>query len=387
MKRIGIITSLCLLLVSGCLPGAPETEPIVEKGKEDEKLTISRDIDTSERYYRSVLPYHPSDSRGFILAGVDNRLDIDEFETGLIRLSQKVFDPDDYFIRDGQVLKEEEIQAWIDRRSKKNPKGLNPELGVSESASVKEKIEANKKNPRYLSFVLEQNYMVEKGDKIELGGISIGVSLNSIYYYSVMDDEGKIHSGEVDLRKNEGKIIEEGKRMAQQIVNELRSKKEAENVPIMVALFLEEPRESLIPGRFVATATVDEGKTEIKSWDTLDERYYLFPSEAVKKDHRSDSDQFQNLKSKIESFFPNYTAVIGKGFYVDGKLRKMTIDIRIQFHGKAEVIALTQYVTDLVDGRLFSEDAPLEVNIASMEKQEAVIVKKPDEKEPFVHIY
>lgn len=387
MKRIGIVTSLCLLFISGCLPGAPETEPIVEEGKEGEKLTISRDIDTSERYYRSVLPYHPSDSRGFILAGVDNRLDIDEFETGLIRLSQKVFDPDDYFIRDGQILKEEEVQAWIDRRSKKNPKGLNPELGVSESAGVKEKIEANKKNPRYLSFVLEQNYMVEKGDKIELGGISIGVSLNSIYYFSVMDDEGKIHSGEVDLRENEGKIIDEGKRMAQQIVNELRSKKEAENVPIMVALFIEEPRDSLIPGRFVATATVDKGKTEIRSWDDLNERYYLFPSEEVKKDHRSDSEQFQNFKGNIESFFPNYTAVIGKGFYVDGKLRKMTIDIRIQFHGKAEVIALTQYVTDLVDTQFFSDDVPLEVNIASMEKQEAVIVSTPDEKEPFVHIY
>lgn len=388
LKRIGLWCSAALLLLSGCLPGAPETEPqVIEGGDSDsEEVMISREIDTTERFYRSVLPYHASDSRGFILAGVDNRLDIDEFETGLIRLSQTVFDPDEYFIRDGQVLSEEDVQAWINRRSKDNEKGLNPELGVSESASVEEKLKANEKNPRYLSFVLEQNYMVEKGDRIELGGISIGVSLNSVYYYSVMDNEGKIHSGEVDLRSNERKIIEEGKRMAQQIVSDLRAKEEAQDVPILIALFLEEPRDSLIPGRFISMATVGKGKSEIGAWEDLDERYYLFPSAEVMKDHRSDAEQFNNFKAEIESFFPNFTGVIGKGFYKDGELRRMTVDIPMQFYGKSEVIAFVQHVTDLVSSFL-ADDIPLEVNITSMDKQEAVIIKSPDRKEPFVHIY
>lgn len=388
MKRIIIACSIFLLLLSGCLPGAPETEPqVVEEGSRDEKVIISRDIDTTDRYYRSVLPFYASDSRGFILDGVDNRLDVDEFETGLIRLSQSEFDPDDYFIRDGQILQKKDVQSWIDRRSKDNKKGLNPELGVSESASVKEKLEANKKNPRYLSFVLEQNYMVEKGDSIELGGITIGVSLNSIYYYSVKDDEGKIHSGEVDLRSNEGKILEEGKKIAQQIVTDLREKKEAQDVPIIVALYLEETRESLIPGRFISVASVGKGKSNIGSWENLDERHYLFPSDEVTKDHRSDAEKFNNFKTKVESFFPNFTGVIGKGFYKNGELRKMTVEIPMQFHGKSELIAFAQHVTDIVASQFLADDIPLEVNITSMDKQEAVIVKSPDRKEPFVHIY
>lgn len=388
MKRIVAACSIVLLLLSGCLPGAPETEPqIVEEGKEDEEVIISRDIDTTDRYYRSVLPFYASDSRGFILDGVDNRLDIDEFEMGLIRLSQTVFDPDDYFIRDGQILQKNDIQEWINRRSKDSPKGLNQALGVSDSASVKEKLEANKNNPRYLSFVLEQNYMVEKGDNIELGGITIGISLNSIYYYSVKDNEGNIHSGEVDLRENEKKIVEEGKEMAQQVVNDLREKQDAQDVPILVALYIEESRESLVPGRFVSVASVGSGKSAIGSWDDLDERHYLFPSAEVTKDHRSDAEQFNNFKAKVESFFPNFTGVIGKGFYKNGELQKMVVEIPVQFHGKSELIAFTQYVTDIVASQFLGDDIPLEVNITSMDKQEAVIVKTPEREDPFVHIY
>ncbi len=392
MKRILLSLIMVLLLLAGCLPGAPDVDnqhEVVEEGKdEDEKVVISRDIRTTDRYYRSVLPYAASDTRGFILSGVANRLDIDEFETGLIRLSQDVFDPEDYYLRDGEILKEKDIQAWITRRSKNNEKGLNPALGVNESASVKEKMEANKKNPNYLSFVLEQNYMIEKGkDNIELGGISIGVSLNSIFYFSIMDDNDKIHSGEVDLTKQKKKVIEEGKKMAQQIINEIRTQKDGQDVPIMVALYTEEARESLIPGHFVSVASVGKGKTSIGSWEDLDEQHYLFPSPEVTKDHRSDAEKFNNFKSKIEDFFPNFTGVIGKGFYKDGELQKMSVEIPMQFHGKSELIAFAQYVTDLVASQLFSDETPFEVNITSMDKQEAVIVKTPGQKEPFVHIY
>lgn len=388
MKRILVACSLFLLFLSGCLPGAPEPEQeVIDDGKQDEEVTISRDIETTDRYYRSVLPFHASDARGFILDGVDNRLDIDEFETGLIRLSQSEFDPDDFFIRDGQTLQKQDIQGWINRKTKDNENGLNPALGVSESASVKEKLAANEKNPRYLSFVLEQNYMVEKGDNVELGGITIGVSLNSIYYYSVTDDDGKIHSGEVDLRSNESKIIEEGKRMAGQIITDLRTKEEAQDVPIMVALYIEETRDSLIPGRFISKTSVGKGKNKIGSWEDLDERYYLFPSAEVTKDHRSDAEQFNNFKGKVESFFPNFTGVIGKGFYKDGELRKMTVEIPIQFHGKSELIAFAQHITDLVASQFLADDVPLEVNITSMDREEAVIVKSPGQEEPFVHIY
>ncbi|PWA10334.1 hypothetical protein DCC39_11500 [Pueribacillus theae] len=387
MKRI-LLALICLLvLLSGCLPGAPDTGPEkIAKDGEDEKVVISEDINTTERYYRSVIPYSPGSSRGFILNGVDNRLDIDEFETGLMRISQEVFDPDKYVLQEGHILSKEDIQSWIDRRSD-NKKGLNPKLGVGKSASVKEKLEANKKNPKYLSFVLEQDYFVQKkDDNVELAGISIGISLNSIYYFTVTDKEGKIHSGTVDLRKDQGKVIAEGKKMAQQIVNDIREKKDAKNVPIMVAIYQEEAQESLIPGRFVAYTSVGGGKTNIGNWEDVKERYYLLPSSEAMKDHRGDAEKFDNFKSKVEGFFPNFTGVVGRAFYKEGELQRMTIEIPMQFYGKSEIIAFTQYVTGLVTSNLF-EDIPIEVYISSMGRQEAIIVKDPHEKEPFVHIY
>jgi len=388
MKRLAIIM-ITLLLVAGCLPGAPdnaEQEEVVEN-ETSEEVVISRDINTSERYYRSILPYTPGASRGLILSGMDNRLDIDEFETGLMRLAQDSFDPDKYFFREGQILEESEIQAWIDRRSEDNPAGLNQELGVSESASVEEKLAAHKKNPKYLSYVLEQNYLVKKADdKVELGGIAVGLSLNSIYSFTVEDEQGRLHSGEVDLRSQSGTLIEVGKRMAEQIVNFVRKKDEAKNVPIMIAIYQEQTRDSLIPGRFLAMTTVGSGKTDISSWQNLNERHYLFPSEDVLEDHREDAEKFNNFKLRIEDFFPNFTGVIGKGFYKDGELQRLSIDISMQFYGKAEVIAFTQFVTDLIDEEFFP-DLPIEVTISSVEKQESVIVKDPDMEEPYVQIY
>lgn len=391
MKRYWLLALCMSLLLTSCLPGAPEgqqEEVIEQTDEQDEKVVISRDIDTSERYFRSVLPFTMSASRGLILSGVDNRLDIDEFETGLMRLAQDEFDPDNYFLRDGQVLSESEIQAWIDRRSENNEIGLNPELGVSQSASVKEKMEAHEQSPKYLSYVLEQNYLIKKNDEsVDLGGIAIGVSLHSIYNFIVEDAEGKYHEGAVDLRSNPAKILEEGKQMAQHIVQYLREKEEAKDVPIFVAIYQEETRDSLVPGRFLATATVGSGKADISSWQEVDERHYLFPSSQVLTDHRGDAEQFNNFKLKIEEFFPNFTGVIGRGFYKNGELQKMTIEIPMQFYGKSEVIAFTQYVTDLIAGNFFAENVPLDVYITSIDRQEALIISDPDRQEPYVHIY
>lgn len=389
-RTMTVIVIGWIVILAGCLPGAPddgEREEVVEQEESDEQVLISRDINTSERYYRSILPYTPGASRGFILNGVANRLDIDQFDTGLMRLAQETFDPDQYFYREGQLLDESQIQSWIDRADE-SEEGLNQALGVDASASVKEKLEAHKEHPKVLSYILEQNYMVKKkDDTLTLGGIVIGLSLNSIYYYTVQDEQGRFHSGEVDLRDDLSGLTQSGKEMAQHVIRHIRGMEEGSDVPITVAIYLEEAEESLIPGRFIAMTSVAADESEISSWQELDERHYLFPSSEVVNDHRSDAEQFENFKAKIEDFFPNFTGVIGRGFYKNGELQHMVIDISMQFYGKAEIIAFTQYVTDLVDSQSFSNDVPLEVTISSLNQQESLIVKTVDMEEPYVHIY
>ena len=68
------------------------------------------------------------------------------------------------------------------------------------------------------------------------------------------------------------------------------------------------------------------------------------------------------------------------------QLRKLTIDITIQFYGKAETIGFTQYVTGLVMQH-FPDYINVDVSISSVGGIEALIVRKAGESTPFVHIF
>ena len=69
-----------------------------------------------------------------------------------------------------------------------------------------------------------------------------------------------------------------------------------------------------------------------------------------------------------------------------GISKALSIDIPIQFYGKTEAIGFTQFVTGKVMEH-FPDYIAVEVNVSSVNGPEALIVKKAEQKEPFVHIY
>ena len=214
-----------------------------------------------------------------------------------------------------------------------------------------------------------------------MGGVAIGLAMNSVHYYT------KEKYGAVYEKNISRAVLErEGKKMAQEVVNRLRGIKELRDVPITVGLFEQQSRSSVVPGNFFAFGEVSQGSNNIGSWKDVKEEYILFPSEKAQKDHRDDLTFFQNFKQDVETYFPNFNGVIGKGFYLDGQLQELNINIPIQFYGKAEAIGFTQYVTGLVMEH-FPSYVSVQVNISSVMGPEALIVKKPDQDEPFVHIY
>lgn len=77
--------------------------------------------------------------------------------------------------------------------------------------------------------------------------------------------------------------------------------------------------------------------------------------------------------------------MVGKGFYKNGNLQKMKVEIPMQFYGKTEVVAFTQYLTgEVMD---YYKSTNIEINITSSDQQEALITKNAEDKEPTVHIY
>jgi protein involved in sex pheromone biosynthesis len=385
VRKISLLALSMVFLLSACAPNfQKQNETVQTKEKTTGKAIIPK-YNISNNYYRTILPFQPGEARGLVVNNINTRYDLNEFEMGLMRIAQNKFDTDKYYFQEGQQLKGTMIKQWLNRQYtaaqlKENKLkadqnlGLNP-VNTSPAGSAPS-------SPIYLAHILEHDYLTKdaKGN-VSLGGITIGLALNSIYYYKLNTDgdtlEKKIPFAEME---------KQGQQMAAEVVKRIRLMKNLSNIPITIALFEQQSKTSVVPGNFFTYSTVDQGSTDLNSWEKVDEKYYLFPSTDAQNDHRDDTIAFLNFKQDVEQYFPNYNGVIGKAFYIGDQLQDLSITIPIQFYGKTEGIGFTQYVTGLVMEH-FPKYLSVSVSVTSVDGPEALIVKKADATEPFVYIY
>jgi protein involved in sex pheromone biosynthesis len=389
VRKLSVIALSLVLLLTACAPNFQKQEEVVQEtdNSKKEKAIIPK-YKISENYYRTIMPFEPSKARGLVVNNLNTRYDISEFETGLMRLAQNTFDPEKYVFKEGQYLDRKTVQLWLNR--KYTPEQLKEEklsedenIGLNPLDDGKGDIkERNNRNPIYLAHILEHNYLVQgEKDTYHLGGVVIGLALNSVHYYQT-EQFGATFEKNIP----HAELEREGKKIAEEVVKRLRKMDELKDVPIMIGLFEQESRSSVVPGNFFAYTTVQKGSAEISGWEKVNEDYMLFPSPEAEEKHRDDWTMFQNFKQDVEKYFPNFNGVIGKAFYVEGQLQELNIDIPIQFYGKAEAVGFSQYVTGLVMEH-FPDYISVSVNITSVNGPEALIVRKAEQDEPFVHIY
>ena len=377
MKSFRLIpATVAAAMLVGCVPSTKEDTELEQDTQEEKAETTIIPINQiDETYYRTLIPYKESASRGLIVSNIYTKYDIKEAETGLMRLSQNEFDTENYFFQEGQYLAESTVKDWLARSSQEED-GLNPPTNDSMTAE-----ERATKAPIYLAHIVEQNYLTKTDDnKVKLGGISIGLAMNSIYYYQ-KEQYGEYYEEPID----EAELVKQGKKMAAEIVARLRSRDELRDVPIVVGLFKQQARNKIIPGTYFSYGVAKAGQTDIGDWQGIDEEYVLFPTDESQDVYREVSKNFKNFKQDIDKYFSNYTSVIGKGFYKDKKIQKLMIEIPIQFFGKTEVIGFTQYLTGVLIKQF--NNVHVEVSITSINGPEALIVKEVDDIDPDVHIY
>ena len=370
MKRIWWIPA-SILLLTACVPTETnETEVI---GTEEVETAIIPSMQLDEQFYRTLLPYKQSATRGKIVNRMNSRYDIEEAEKGLLRLSQNQFSPEDYYFQEGQNITDEEVTSWLRRYdAEENPTGLNAEAGGETG---------NNAPPEILAHIIEQNYLVKTNeDTIRLGGVSVGLALNSVYYSE--NAEG-VSSEELISQEQ---LESEGKRMADEIVNRLRQKEGMADIPITVGLFKQKSRSTITAGTYFTYGSAPGGNNAVANWNSINEEYVIFPSSNPEEKYREVDTAFKNFKQDVEEYFSNFTSVIGTGFYQDDAIRKLQIEIPIQFYGSSEVIGFTQYLTGLVM-KHFPENIQVEVDLNSVNGAEALILRKSNETEPTVHIY
>ncbi len=381
-----------MLILSGCIPALERGEEdviVVEQTDEEEEqqYVITPTIESHEQFYRNLLSdgtYNRSDARGNVAAAMNNRIDINQFELGLLEIATGQYSNEEYYFQEGQFLTGNTINHWLRRYDPDEDDqvdGLNPALG--DEGDMEDRMG---NHPLILSHIMEHNYFYgSEEDGVNLGGVVLGISLRSIYYFRTEDDDGGYHFHERALEDTDYDAEAYGKEAAQKMIERLRSMEGLENVPITIALYQEERRGSIVPGSFISMTQVGEGETTIDGWEAIDEQFFFFPSRAANDAIPNQANAFSQFKTDVEEFFDQSIGVVGKGRYKNETLEEMTIELNLQSPGKSEVIALTQFVS----GRLantFSEQVPIYVHMESVNGQESLIVQYP-EQEPYVHVY
>ncbi len=394
-RVVSLLLIIFPLMLTGCFNILEKKEEIVvfDEPEADKQVIISPNLNTPENYYRTVLhegDYRHSEARGLVPHAIYNRIDINQLEIGLMELASTRFPQSKFYFQEGQYLEGSLINRWLrryDPELQSNREGLNPSLpkvkqnldGMGQSERVQSERDRHESQPAYLSHIMEHNYLKEVDGKLELGGLVLGISLNSVYYYQT-EDYGAVY----ELPLEDDKIMEEGKRIANEVLNRVRERQNLANVPIMIALYKEEVRQSIVPGTFMAMTVVEPGK-QINHWESINEEYYFYPSKQATDFQREDANRFMNFKQDIDGFFDNYIGVVGKGHYKNNQLQELTIEINLQTNGKAEIIAMTQYITDRLK-KHFPANVAVQIYLSSLEGTESIIVRHANE-QPFVHIY
>ncbi|MBB6450797.1 protein involved in sex pheromone biosynthesis [Geomicrobium halophilum] len=402
MKQKVTIASIMgmLFMLAGCMqflePDTADEAVDGEVGHEETAVDVGSSIPSLSEHYRHVFPegqYEYGEARGYSSGAVHNRLDLDRLEVGLTEISSETFNPEDYFFQEGQFISREELHEWLaryeepeeedDEEEQQPPLGLNPPLGEGDSFEAQER-----SNPRVLSHINEQNYYTEndEGD-LYLSGVSIGLSLNSVYYFREQNEDGTYEAWREEAIPEE-EALEAGQEIADEVVSRLRAEEREEgmlnDVPIVVALFREAPRNSTTTGEFIATATA-EAENELGSWEMLDEEYYFFPSDHASDRVPGDADRFDQFNSELNSYFSDHIGVTAQGYYQNSELQSLTIEVPIRFQSKMETIAITQQVTSEMEEH-FQTDIDISVSVTSNDQPEALITRDAGEKAS-VHIY
>ncbi|WP_064093593.1 CamS family sex pheromone protein [Rossellomorea aquimaris] len=374
MKKWMIASLSLVILISGCNNTKPQ-EVIDEETLEKQNSAAS---EAREYLNYNVNKEKKSVNRGLITMTINNRADMDEIETGLMSLSTEHFSPEKYVYEEGQYL--EDLDLWLRRESESNELGLNPAIEVSENMDWKKRMEIEKKNPMYLAYVHEQNFVDSKG---KIQGISLGLAMNSIDYIRVKDANSLMHFDEVKI---DDKTLEEyGKKAAKIIVSRVRGNKELKNVPILISIFKLQPLNSVIPGNYFTSSFLDENDKGIKKWQDVSENYFYFPSNAGEEKDRDLHNRIRDLEDYVSKYFSHQDIeFVGKGLYKKDNLNKLVIDVHTGMVKESELIGFSQAIgPEIVD---YFPHTPVYLYVKTPKGIKATIVKEVDQ-EPFVQIH
>lgn len=313
--------------------------------------------------------YLISPTNGITASNNDNNVDNRSLEVGLLNISHDLFSTDKYVFQEGQVLTPRQVNIWLSRYSKHNKQGLNYK-------------KSKKYSPIILNQIFEQDFLVKSGSSYKLGGISLGLALNSVDYYTKVKDGPEYH---VNIKKNQQ--LAYGKKVAYTLIKRLRKISALKHIPILIGLFQKTGRDSLIGGNYLAYSIVDTNSSKINEWKSVDYSSQVLPTIGdTKPINSTDAASFSDFKAATQGYFPNISGVIAKVHYQNKHLKQMNISITTQFYGYAQIESFSR-LTLSVAKKYLPNNVPIEIRIESVNNLQATITKNDADDSYYVHVF
>lgn len=318
--------------------------------------------------------YRTSPISGLSATDNDNDVDTRAYEQGLIDLSKRAFSTNRYVFQEGQQISTGTANDWLARKSKKNPEGLNPVDNHKKDASTRA--------PIRLEQIQEQDYLSGSRSNYHIAGMSIGLAMNSVDYFTKKEGGPQYHS---DISRAEQESY--GKKAANEIVARLRKDKKLKNIPILVGLFSKTSADSLSSGNYFAYGIANANSSKISSWKKLDMRTQTLPTIGdVKPISSNDASDFSNFKAAVQDYFPDISGVTASVKYTNGKLTEEDITITTQFYGYAQIESFTK-LTLSAARKYLPSNAAIEIKISSVNSVQALIAKNSAGDNYYVHVF
>lgn len=353
MKKLIILW--IILLLSAC-----------SSNQETGENTIIQANDENE--YSIILPFVASDIRQYHGTYL-GRADFLEIGSRLEDKSKEYFSVDDYYLSEGHVISNSDLTKLVRRESTENPYGLNPPsgseflVGTSDIAVLDAVVVAD---------IMEIDFYQQSGGNVSLAGLSFAIVLNQ----SLNTPDGLVTVSDQVL-------YDYGSNMGRKLDRYIRSLSDMEDMPIYIALYVTNPTDAVLPGRYIADGyfTARGGQ-----FNPNNEQWVLFPSAQATTLDAALADKFNNFKSSITTFIPESIGVIGEARYVDNQTNFLRITLTLQAKTYSEIRALTQYTTELLQD-IDQRDYPIVVRINSISETLVLIELSEDNKLDIIYTY
>lgn len=316
-KLLNIIISLVLL--SACSSNV------------DENLELNLINSVMNGEYSVLVPFESSPVRAYHGTYL-GKADFMEVGSRLSDKTKDYFNPENYYLAEGQVLDISELNSLVTRESSNNPYGLNPPTGSQFVTGVGD---ITVLNAVAIADVVELDFYSGSSSNPELSGLAFAIVLN---------DQLKMEDGSYTT-VTQNRLYEYGSDMGRKLERFIRTLANMESIPIYIALYSTASIDSALPGHYIGDGYFDGRSGQFK---TNSEEWRLFPSTAAASADPVLDASFSAFKGSIQDFVPENVGVIAHVHYVDEDVNRLNLFIQIQAKTYAEIYALSQYSASLL---------------------------------------